>query len=297
MSRAFKYIISFIIVSMLVAFLYLYWVKLTVWVMADKWVECSQSKPSLGLYNYKVRIESKTIQGLSRNTSGLTYSSSTNTLFLVINRKPAVAEISTGGDLIRVISLDGATDPEGIAHVSDSLFIVSDEAGNVVHWVNIYDDERGAQIVSTHKLRLGFGNIHNLGLEGAAWDSYSSELLLANEKLPRAVLTLAHVKPLDQIQDSEVYEWNTNQWFGFLGNDISSISVHEKTGNLYLLSEESSILAEYSRSGQILGVLPLWAGYSGLSKTVPQPEGVTIGRDGTVFIVSEPNIFYSFNAN
>src|SRR5690625_4314446 len=123
MSRAFKYIISFIIVSMLVAFLYLYWVKLTVWVMADKWVECSQSKPSLGLYNYKVRIESKTIQGLSRNTSGLTYSSSTNTLFLVINRKPAVAEISTGGDLIRVISLDGATDPEGIAHVSDSLFI------------------------------------------------------------------------------------------------------------------------------------------------------------------------------
>ena len=71
--------------------------------------------------------------------------------------------------------------------------------------------------------------------------------------------------------------------------------MHEASGNFLLLSEEAAVLTEYSRSGEILSLLPLWRGRHGLARKVPQPEGVTLGPDGALYLVSEPNLFYRFD--
>ena len=92
-----------------------------------------------------------------------------------------------------------------------------------------------------------------------------------------------------------VREWQPGSWAGHFVTDLSSVTVHDATGNMALLSDMSSVLAEYAPDGAPLSLLTLWSGWHGLTRSVPQAEGVAIGPDGAVFIVSEPNLFYRFD--
>ncbi len=278
----------------IIAFMYFNWARLAVWYMAEHWHQASKSTPALGLSDYMVSIEARPIRGLTKNTSGLTYNPHSNTLFTAINNPPAVAELSREGELLRYIDLPGAGDPEGISHIHDDLFVVADEARNQLLWVRIDEITHIAHIQETTSPALDFKHLSNRGFEGISWDASRSELLLANEKRPRRVLFMHGLLPARPGSKPHFRVWHPDNWFGVLGNDLASLAVHDETGNLLLLSEESALVTEYSRAGKILGVLPLWSGASGLRQTVPQAEGLTVGPDGSIYIVSEPNLFYRF---
>ena len=252
---------------------------------------------ALGLAAYTATIEARPIQGLSANVSGLSYSHATGTLFVVINRPAAVAEITTDGHLLRRLSLPRAMDPEGISHVEGDLFIVSDEADNRLHWVRIRPGAQAAQVDPIEPLALDFSALHNLGLEGASWDDARDELLLANEKWPRRVLAVQGLAPPGHAAAAPPVVrdvWPAGR-LAPLGSDLSSLTVHPRSGNLLLLSDESATLSEYSRTGQLLGVLPLWPGQHGLRRKVPQAEGISVGPDDAIYVVSEPNLLYRFD--
>ena len=51
---------------------------------------------------------------------------------------------------------------------------------------------------------------------------------------------------------------------------------------------------ELSDTGRMLSYRSFNGIFSDLRRTAPQPEGVTIDGDGTIYVVSEPNLFYSF---
>ena len=76
--------------------------------------------------------------------------------------------------------------------------------------------------------------------------------------------------------------------------DLSSLQFDERTGHLLALSDESKLLLELNLEGRPISVLSLEKGRHGLKKSVPQAEGVAMDEDGTVYVVSEPNLFYVF---
>ena len=79
-------------------------------------------------------------------------------------------------------------------------------------------------------------------------------------------------------------------------NDLSSLTLHEASGHLLLLSDRSKLVVEYDADGNPISMLPLWRGFRGLKASVPQAEGVALDSDGRLYIVSEPNLFYRFVA-
>lgn len=252
----------------------------------------------LDLATYFVDIEARPIEGLAENTSGLTYSPETGTLFTAINDPPELAELSTDGDLLRRIALSGARDVEGITHVEGDRFIIVDEGKSRLNWIAITSETLAVDLAGTPFVTLDLGTVPNLGFEGISWDQSKQELVIVQEMLPVRVLVAEGLEQAVQGRGFGIAfrEWRPESWAGHGVSDLSSVTVHDPTGNMILLSHMSSLLIEYDAQGAPLGLLSLWAGRHGLQASVPQAEGVAIGPRGEIFIVSEPNLFYRFGS-
>jgi uncharacterized protein YjiK len=251
---------------------------------------------ALWLPDYRVAIEGRPIQGLTRNASGLTFNTETGTLFTVINRPAQIAELSTDGRLLRVIPLDGAKDPEGITYVQDDTYVIADEHSHGLYWVQIRPDTLRVPVAGQPSLHLHIDNVRNSGFEGVSWDSAQNRLFVVKEKLPLRVLV---IRGLDAFNASggfniDIREWKSSRAASLFMSDLSSLTLHEPTGHLLLLSDESALVVEYAADGRPISMMPLWRGFHGLQRKVPQPEGLAVGPDGAIYVLSEPNLFYRF---
>lgn len=258
------------------------------------WSQTSH-ETSISLLDYRVTIEARRITGVSRNLSGLTYEASTKTLYAVINRPPSIIQLSTEGELLRPFPLPEGWDAEGIAHLRDNLFLITDEDDNLLHWVRIAPGAPEAELLGTTRLHLGWGPWPNLGFEGVSWNDVRSELLLVNEKWPRKVLRVSGLWPPAQAAEIAVREWWPDGWAGLPVSDLASVASDEISGDLLLLSEQSRLILQYGPDGRLVGLLKLRVGHAGLSQNVLQPEGIALSPERELFIVSEPNLFYRFS--
>ncbi|WP_245638647.1 SdiA-regulated domain-containing protein [Hydrogenophaga palleronii] len=251
---------------------------------------------SLWLPDYRVTVEALPVQGLSRNASGLTFNTETGTLFTVINRPPQVAELTPDGQLLRVIALNGVKDPEGITHVQGDTYVVSDESSHTMYWVKIGADATRASVQGSSSLGLGIDTVHNSSFEGVSWDSRHDRLYVVKEKLPLRVLVISGLDVFNESRgfNIDISEWQSSRSASLFMSDLSSLTLHDPTGHLLLLSDESALIAEYAPDGQPVSVMPLWRGLHGLRRKVPQPEGLAVGPDGAIYVLSEPNLFYRF---
>ncbi len=242
------------------------------------------------LSGYQADLDAQPIDGLLDNVSGLTFNHRSGTLWTVINRPAQLAEISTEGRLLRRLPLRGVNDPEGITHVADDLYVISDEGQNRLHTVRI-TSEQTEVIVGREALSVPLQQWSNLGLEGVSWDEDRQRLWLVNEKWPRRV---SHVDGAFGVYWGTAVDWVHSPIVEGLLSDLSSLTTNPATGNLLLLSDETAMLVELAADGSWLGTLPLWPGFAGLTGKVPQAEGVAVGPDHEIYIVSEPNLFYRF---
>lgn len=250
----------------------------------------------LWLPHYHVAVEARPIAGLSDNVSGLTYSAATGTLFTVINRPPTVAELSPEGRLLRTMPITGGVDPEGITHVAGHRFIIADEGNHKLSWVEIDPATVAVDVTDAPHLTIDLAASHNMGFEGISWDDVLNRLIIVQEMWPVRVLTITGIDAAlsGRGLSLEVRDWSPSAGRAFLAADLSSVTLHEPTGNLVLLSHMTAALFEYAPTGEVVSVMPLWRGWSGLAAGVPQAEGVAVGPDGDIFLVSEPNLFYRF---
>ena len=76
--------------------------------------------------------------------------------------------------------------------------------------------------------------------------------------------------------------------------DLSSLQYDEGSGHLLALSDESRLVLELDVDGEPISSLSLLRGMQGLKRSVPQAEGLAMDEAGTLYLVSEPNLFYVF---
>jgi uncharacterized protein YjiK len=266
------------------------WFKFNEWRHAAQW----QDK-SLWLPDYRVVLEALPIQGLEDNVSALTYDPDRQTLFTVTNKHNELIELSLEGKVLRRIALHGFGDTEAIEYISRNVYVISDETHQRLIRVELRDDTRELHIEDAQQLALALGRGGNSGFEGLAYDSVGKRLFVAKERNPVHIYEVRGF-PYEQSQQPiavhvvEDLQHNRNLFV----RDLSSLQYDERSGHLLALSDESRLVLELSGDGEPISSLSLLRGMQGLHRSVPQAEGIAMDDQGTLYLVSEPNLFYVF---
>lgn len=255
-------------------------------------------KDSLRLSEYRVTLEAMPLDIPELNTSALTYNDETDTLYTTVNKPSRVVELSRAGKVLRSIPVKGVADLEGITHIEGERFAIIDEHQQQIYQIRIHPDTASLDVIDAPRLGLGILLAGNLGFEGVTWDEKKRRLFVAKEKKP-LIFEIDGLPDFDAGARTHHLNLNINEWqprqpFSRFLRDISSLSRHERMDHLLILSDESRLLVEYSMDGELVGIMPLWPGWHGLSRPIPQAEGIAVGRDETIYIISEPNLFYRF---
>lgn len=251
---------------------------------------------ALNLARYQVDIEALEVVGIDDDLSALTYNAERNTLWSVLNGEPLIVELSLEGQLLRQVRVEGVSDMEGLTHVGGNRYVLAEERSQRLLIVEIPDDAEQISVEQASSLSIGLDGDGNKGFEGLSWDHVGQRLLVVKERDPLRVLAVAGFVDAPpegsmEVQISELKAPNSPRLFM---SDLSSVTLHEPSGHLLLLSDESRVLVEYDVEGEPLSLLLLRRGRHGLSATVPQAEGVAIDAERRIYLVSEPNLFYRF---
>lgn len=253
-----------------------------------------QQADSIWLPGYRAVIQAKPLAGLEKSeTSGLSWSPLSNTLFTVTGRIPKLVELSLEGEVLRVVELRGFSDPEGVEVLSDGRITIIDErAATLTAFYLPLDAEfiDGAALPSISLAAMSGGN---KGAEGIAWDARNQRMLLAKERSPFGLFSLPFPELADDLAPvvSVLEELPSKQIFM---RDFSSLAIDQRTGHLLVLSDESRMLLELDEEGNPVSFISLAMGLNGLTRSIKQAEGVAMDVQGTIYIVSEPNLFYAF---
>ncbi|EJO91927.1 SdiA-regulated domain-containing protein [Ectopseudomonas mendocina DLHK] len=266
-----------------------------VWFSVQEWQHGEQWREhSLWLGDYRVAIEARPISGIS-DVSALTFDPDRRSLFSVTNKPAKVIELSLEGDLKRTIDLQGFGDPEAIEYVAPGTYVIADEREQRLVKVRIDDATRVLDAADFQQLSLGIGRNGNKGFEGLAYDAANQRLLVAKERDP---VRIFEVLGFPHIDDSRPLALQVNtdpkRDARLFVRDLSSLDFDAATGHLLALSDESRLVIELNAEGKPISTLSLLRGQHGLKRGVPQAEGVATDDEGTLYLISEPNLFYVF---
>ena len=250
---------------------------------------------SIGLGDYRVALEAQVIDGLNDDVSALTFDPVRNSLFTVTNKNAELVELSLDGRILRRIALVGFGDAEAVEYISDNTYVISDERQQRLIKVHVDDDTKFLDAADAEQMTLGVHLGGNKGFEGLAYDSVGKRLFVAKERDPMLIYEVhgfPHFKP-EKTYSVHVIN-NPKRDAGLFVRDLSSLQYDERSGHLLALSDESFLVLELDIDGRPLSSLSLLRGRHGLKQRVPQAEGIAMDNDGTLYMVSEPNLFYVF---
>ncbi|MHC8307881.1 SdiA-regulated domain-containing protein [Pseudomonas sp. PB3P13] len=254
-----------------------------------------ENAQSIALDRYQVMVEARVIDGLNDNVSALTYDPVRKSLFTVTNKDSELVELSLEGQIIRRISLVGFGDPEAVEFISEDTYVITDEHQQRLIKIRLDEDTAFLDAADAEQITLGVHMNGNKGFEGLAYDSVGKRLFVAKERDPMLIYEIQGFPYYDPEKSYAVHVVNNpKRDAGLFVRDLSSLQFDERSGHLLALSDESRLILELDVDGRPLSTLSLNKGRQGLQKSVPQAEGIAMDDDGTIYVVSEPNLFYVF---
>ena len=254
-----------------------------------------ENELSIGLDRYQVTVEARVIEGLDDDVSALTFDPVSKSLFTVTNKNSELIELSLDGQIIRRVALIGFGDPEAVEYISADTYVITDEREQRLIKIHLEKDTTFLDAADAEQISLGVHMASNKGFEGLAYDSVGKRLFVAKERDPMLIYEVhgfPHFKP-EKTYSVHVIN-NPKRDAGLFVRDLSSLQYDERSGHLLALSDESGLILELDVDGRPLSTLSLNKGRQGLHKSVPQAEGMAMDDDGTLYLVSEPNLFYVF---
>lgn len=258
------------------------------WV-SERFQSQAQRKESVWLPDYRVVIDAKTLPGMEDDeASDLTYSPETKTLFAVMGKKPFLVELTLKGDVLRKMPLVGWGNPEGVAFMENGLLAITDERKHMLSIVQVDADTRELNIKDFPHYDLGTSKNQNKGFEAVAWDPKKQQLSLGEER-PPALFTWKSDGSQLLKGDKQIHVSNELDL-----RNLSALTVDPRTGHMLVLSADSHLLLELDEEGEQVSFMTLLGGFNGLKDTIPRAEGVAVDEAGTLYVVSEPNLFYRF---
>ena len=249
----------------------------------------AERQESIWLPDYVADIDAKPLPGMERDeASDLAYSPRTRTLFSVMGKHPFLVELNLEGDVLRKIPLVGWANPEGVAVLEDGQIAIVDERHHDLTVVKVDATTTSLDRGDYPSHDLGDADKGNKGYEAIAWDASRQRLIIGEERPPK------------------LYTWSTDGRSPLQGDkqalpndeldlrNLSALGVDPRTGHLLVLSADSNMLLELDEQGEQVSFMTLLGGFNGLEETIPRAEGVAMDEQGTLYIVSEPNLFYRF---
>ena len=258
------------------------------WVL-ERFESKAEQKESIWLPDYRVVIDAKSLPGMEKDeASDLAYNPQTKTLFSVMGKNPFLVELSLQGEVLRKMPLVGWSNPEGLTAMENGLMAIVDERQHMLSIVKVDADTRELNIANFPKYDLGPSKDQNKAFEAITWDPRNQQLLLGEER-PPALFTWKSdggqtLKGDKQMLSSDELDIR----------NLSALATDPRTGHLLVLSADSHLLLELDEKGEQVSFMTLLGGFNGLKNTIPRAEGVTMDEAGTLYMVSEPNLFYRF---
>ncbi|SDG71907.1 Uncharacterized protein YjiK [Pseudomonas benzenivorans] len=250
---------------------------------------------SIWLPDYKVVIDAKPVKGIEQNLSAIVYDHDHDRLLGIINGPAEIVTLNKTGDVTGHYPLEGFGDIEGLAYMGDGRVVVVDERTQQLSFFSLPAVPQTIHMADAQYLSLGINLNGNKGFEGITYDAGEDRLFMVKERNPRQLYEIsgvgASLGQRMQIKILDLTAWIDDKVFA---TDLSDIYFDPITRHLVILSDESKLLVEMTGDGEFVSFRNFVGWLSELKASIPQPEGVTMDRDGNLYVVSEPNLFYAF---
>lgn len=243
---------------------------------------------------------------LAQEVSAVTYNWDTDTLFVVGDGGTAIVQVSKSGQFIDTMTLSAGSspqnteffDPEGLTYIGNGKFVMTEERNrNAVE----FSYAAGETLTRSEAQTAHLGTfVDNVGLEGLTYDPLTGGFIFVKEKSPEGVFQTQIDFANDVATNGSATTVNSANLFdpALLGvidladvyalSNLPALSGTPEEGRLLLLSQESGKILQVDRSGAVLGSLDLVSDPGNpLSIVAQQHEGITMDRDGNIYVVSE----------
>jgi uncharacterized protein YjiK/phosphodiesterase/alkaline phosphatase D-like protein/2',3'-cyclic-nucleotide 2'-phosphodiesterase (5'-nucleotidase family) len=244
---------------------------------------------------------------LAQEVSAVTYNKDTDTLFVLGDGGTSIVQVSKTGVLIDSMTLAAGTspqgttfyDPEGLAYVGGGKFALVEERDRQVSlFTYVKDTTLTRANVQTVKLGTTVGNI---GIEGITYDPQTNGFIAVKEISPQGIFqtnidfaagtatngsatTVNSVNLFDPAKLTELTDFADV----YALSNVTDLNGKEDSSHLLVLSQETGKIAEVDRAGNIFSTLTIVSD-AGNPLSIPdqQHEGLTVDKDGFLYVVSE----------
>jgi uncharacterized protein YjiK len=233
---------------------------------------------------------------LNAEASGVTYDKDTDSLFVIGDGATSVVQVSkSDGHVIDSMTLNAGdfADTEGITYIGSGQFVLVEERLRQVDLFT-YVPNGTLHRADAQSVKLGT-TVANVGIEGVTFDTKTGGYIAVRQSQPTSIFqaainfsagsaTASDGTPILPTTDNPpvLFDAATTGLSAF--NDVFSLSNIVPSsapdyGNVIIIGAPDGKIVKMDRTGKLLGTLYM--------SDTAQNEGVTMGPDGTIYVVGE----------